>query len=143
MADWKNPKLTVDAIVRTPQGIVLVKRGREPFEGMWALPGGFVEYGEDPERAVLREVEEETGLRGKLLGLVGVYGAPSRDPRGHTVSVVYEVEAQGEPRGGDDAAEARAFSLDRLPVLAFDHGRILEDWRARGRAAVADPRKTK
>jgi 8-oxo-dGTP diphosphatase len=132
MPEWKNPKLTVDAIVLTEQGIVLVKRGREPFRGMWALPGGFVEYGEDPERAVLREVEEETGLRGELLGLVGLYGAPGRDPRGHTVSVVYEVHAQGKPQGGDDAAEARAFPIDDLPPLAFDHARIFADWRKRG-----------
>lgn len=128
MAEWKNPKLTVDAIVPTERGIVLVRRGRGPFAGKWALPGGFVEYGEDPERAVLREVEEETGLRGELLGLVGVYGAPGRDPRGHTVSVVYEVEAEGEPRGADDAAEAAPFLLGATPPLAFDHARILADW---------------
>ncbi|MCA1814613.1 MAG: NUDIX hydrolase, partial [Halobacteriales archaeon] len=103
MPEYRNPKPTVDAILLTPQGVVLVKRARAPYAGTWALPGGFVDYGEEPERACLREVEEETGLRGELVGLVGVYGDPRRDPRGHTIGTVYVVRATGEPRGGDDA----------------------------------------
>jgi 8-oxo-dGTP diphosphatase len=134
MDAWRNPKLTVDAVAVLPGGeVVLVRRGKEPFAGAWALPGGFVEYGEDPALAVLRELEEETGLQGEVVGLVGVYGQPDRDPRGHTVAVAYEVRATGAPRGGDDAAEARAFAPAALPApLAFDHARILADWRRGG-----------
>lgn len=138
--EWKDPKLTVDGIVLTERGIVLVRRGRPPFEGAWALPGGFIDYGEAPEQAVLREVREETGLTGKVTALVGVYGAPGRDPRGHTVSIVYEVEADeaAAPAAGDDAAEVRAFFVGELPPLAFDHGRIVEDW-LRGQRLAAPP----
>jgi 8-oxo-dGTP diphosphatase len=132
----RNPKLTTDGIVELGGGIVLVRRGRPPFEGEWVLPGGFVDHGEDPERAVVREVKEETALDAEVLGLVGVYGAPDRDPRGHHVSVAYHLRGHGEPRGGDDAAEARVFSLDAVPPLAFDHARIVADWRRRGTLAV-------
>jgi 8-oxo-dGTP diphosphatase len=130
---YRNPKLTTDGIVRAGDGIVLVRRGRPPFEGRWALPGGFVDDGEDPAKAVLREVREETGLRARVTGLVGVWGQPSRDPRGHTVSIVYELVAKGEPRGGDDAAEARVMPLAGLPKrMAFDHARIVAAWRRQG-----------
>lgn len=125
----ETPLLTVDAIVARGGRLLLVKRARPPFEGMWALPGGFVEIGESVENAVLRELDEETGLRGRVRRLVGVYSRPERDPRGHTVSVAFEVFApRGEPRGDDDAREA-AFLGPRLPKLAFDHGRIVADWR--------------
>lgn len=130
MAEWRNPKPTVDGVVPWEGGVVLVRRAREPFRGMWALPGGFVDYGEPPERAVVREVKEETGLEVRVARLVGVYGSPDRDPRGHTIGIVYECEAVGgELRGGDDAAEARAWPPDGLPELAFDHGRVLADWK--------------
>lgn len=127
---WRSPRLTVDGIVPLRGGVLLVRRARPPFEGAWVLPGGFVEHGEDPREAVVREVEEEAGLRCRVARLVGVYGAPGRDPRGHTVTIVYELEAlAGEPRAASDAAEARAWPLDALPGLGFDHARILADWR--------------
>ena len=136
---YKNPKLATDGIVCVGDGVVLIRRGRAPFEGAWALPGGFVEDGEDPLDAVAREEREETGLDAAVTGLVGAYGAPDRDPRGHTVSIVYELRALGEPRGGDDAAEARAFARDALPSeMAFDHARILAEWRARGSIPLGD-----
>lgn len=134
---FRNPALTVDAavLVRRPhtggQGrthVLLIERGREPFAGDWALPGGFVEYGEDPDRAVAREVAEETGLTGLPLRQFRVFGRPDRDPRGHTVTVAYVAELVGElpaVMGGDDAAAARWFPVSELPQLAFDHDEVL------------------
>jgi 8-oxo-dGTP diphosphatase len=108
--------------------VVLVER-RNPPHGH-ALPGGFVDPGERVEDAARREALEETGLQVTLTALLGVYSDPDRDPRGHTVSVVYVGRARGEPRGGDDAAAAAAWPLDALPAaLAFDHARILADYR--------------
>lgn len=124
----RNPYLTVDVVIETEGGIVLIERANEPVG--WALPGGFVDYGEAPADAARREVKEETGLEVELTDLLSVYGAPGRDPRQHNVSVVYVGRADGEPRGGDDAARAEVFSLDALPSpLCFDHDRILEDYR--------------
>ncbi|HEX9816590.1 MAG TPA: DUF531 family protein [Candidatus Thermoplasmatota archaeon] len=126
----RGPALTVDAAVIRDDTILLVKRGREPFKGQWTLPGGFVSVGERVEDATLRELEEETSLKGTIDRLVGVYSDPSRDPRHHTVGVVYQVHApNGPPKGGDDAAEAKFWPIDSPPPLAFDHGRILEDVR--------------
>ncbi len=108
--------------------VLLIKRGRPPFEGRYALPGGFVDYGEDLDEAVAREVAEETGLTGVPWRQFRTFGQPGRDPRGHTVSVVYVGVLLGEPPdvvGGDDAAAAAWFSVDRLPDLAFDHAQIL------------------
>ena len=120
---------TVDAIIEVGGGIVLVKR-RFPPPG-WALPGGFVEYGETVEAAAVREAEEETGLKVRLTDLFGVYSDPRRDPRRHTIAVVFIATATGTPVGGDDAAEARVFTPAALPTpLAFDHGLILEDYFA-------------
>ncbi|HJL17284.1 MAG TPA: NUDIX hydrolase [Sandaracinaceae bacterium LLY-WYZ-13_1] len=124
----RNPYPTVDVVIETAGGIVLVKRANEP-KG-WALPGGFVDYGEAPEDAAIREAKEETDLDVELTALLGVYGAPDRDPRQHNLSMTYVARAEGEPRGGDDAARARVFSLDALPSpLCFDHARIVEDYR--------------
>lgn len=110
--------------------LLLVERGKEPYKGRYALPGGFVEYGETVETAVVRELVEETGIKGKIVRLFGVYSDPDRDPRGHTVSVVYELRADGgELQAGDDAAKASFFPLDGLPPLAFDHDRIVTDFR--------------
>jgi 8-oxo-dGTP diphosphatase len=110
--------------------VLLIERGREPFQGSWALPGGFVENGERVHDAALRELAEETGisLEGEL-ALLGVYDTPGRDPRGPTVSVSYLGRATTErsAAGGDDAARAAWFSLDSLPALAFDHALIVAD----------------
>ena len=127
----RPPALTVDGIVPLDGKIVLIRRGKPPFEGSHALPGGFVEYGETVEDAVVREILEETGLRTRVRRLIGVYSDPQRDPRGHTISVVFELEVVGgEMKGGDDALEAKAFKTDDLPTLAFDHEKILKDYLA-------------
>lgn len=125
----RNPAPTVDVVIFDPaRGLVLVER-RNPPPG-WALPGGFVDYGESCEAAALREAREETGLDIVLTGLVGVYSDPARDPRGHTMSVVYAAQAldPARLRAGDDAARAAFHRLDALPPLAFDHGRIVQDF---------------
>ncbi|RLF33327.1 MAG: hypothetical protein DRN07_02895 [Thermoplasmata archaeon] len=122
-----KPSLTVDGVLIRDGAILLVQRKHEPFRGKWALPGGFVEYGETVEEAVLREFEEETGLSAHITRLLGVYSDPARDPRGHTVSVVFILSAEGEPRAGDDAAAARFFHVNDLPPLAFDHEKIIRD----------------
>jgi ADP-ribose pyrophosphatase YjhB (NUDIX family) len=133
---FRNPVPTVDLVIEVEGGIVLIRR-RNPPHG-WALPGGFVDYGESLESAALREAREETSLDVKLTGQLGAYSDPSRDPRQHTISVVFTARASGTPRGGDDAAEAGVFTRDSLPAdLAFDHGRILGDYfdrRRNGRA---------
>ena len=125
---FRNPVPTVDVIIESAGGIVLVRRSREPLG--WALPGGFVDEGETVEEAAAREAREETGLEVELLEQLAVYSDPARDPRKHTLSVVFIGRAQGTPRAGDDAAEARVVALDRLPApLCFDHGRIIADYR--------------
>ena len=115
-------------------GIVLIER-KNPPPG-WALPGGFVDYGESLETAAVREAREETGLDVQLIDQLGAYSAPDRDPRQHTITYVFIARAGGQPRGMDDAARADIFFEDRLPApLAFDHAKILEDyyrWKRRG-----------
>ena len=127
-ATYRNPTPTVDVILRTGEGIVLVLRANEPVG--WALPGGFIDEGETVEHAARREALEETGLAVTLDELFYVYSNPARDPRRHTMSVVFTASADGVPQGSDDAAEARVFPLDALPELVFDHGRIVDDYRA-------------
>jgi 8-oxo-dGTP diphosphatase len=128
----------VDAIVSPRPGSVVLVERRFPPQG-WALPGGFVDEGETVEAAVRRELREETGLTLHDVALFGVYSDPTRDPRGHTVSVVYTATASGTPEAGDDAARAEVFSLDALPEpIAFDHGRILDDYRRLWAAAGGD-----
>jgi 8-oxo-dGTP diphosphatase len=131
---FKNPTLTTDGIVLVNGQIVLIKRGNEPGKGKYALLGGFVEYGETLEACVVREVYEETGLRAEVLDLVGIYSHPDRDPRGHIVTALFYLRARGgELKAGDDAAGVAVHDLDRLPELAFDHGRMISDFLRTGR----------
>jgi len=125
----QTPLITVDALILL-QGMRLVLVERRHFPHGWAIPGGFVDPGESLARAARREALEETGLEITLKEMLHVYSTPWRDPRGDTVSVVYTAEAAGEPRAGDDAALARAFPLDELPLgdMAFDHADILRDY---------------
>ncbi len=135
---FPHPRLTVDAVAIRGDRLLLVKRGKEPYEGRWALPGGFVDRGERLEEAVMRELEEETGAKGRLLGLVGAYSRPDRDPRGHTISVVYAISVDdGDVIGNDDAAEAAWHDLASHPPLAFDHDEILSDYRDRGHLTIS------
>lgn len=124
----RNPAPTVDAVIELPGGgIVLIERRFEPPG--WALPGGFVEYGETVEAATVREAKEETGLDITLTQLLGVYSDPRRDPRRHTIAVVFVARADGTPVAGDDAGNAMVCTESTLPApLAFDHGRILADY---------------
>lgn len=125
------PALTADAVLLKGNEVLLIRRGHAPFQGLWAIPGGFVEVGERVEDACRRELLEETGLKGDIVDLLGVYSDPGRDPRGHTVTVAYVLKVAGivDLAAGDDADEARWFALDKLPDLAFDHARILDDAR--------------
>lgn len=125
----RNPFPTVDIIIETEAGIVLIKRKNPPFG--WALPGGFVDYGESLEQAAKREAKEETLLDVRLVEQFHAYSDPRRDPRFHTLSVVFIATASGKPKAADDAKETAAFSTLDLPEdLAFDHGRILADYLA-------------
>ena len=125
---YQNPSPTVDILIEIePDTVVLIRR-RNPPHG-WAIPGGFVDYGESLEHAAIREAKEETGLDVTLIRQFHTYSDPSRDPRQHTISTVFLASASGEPRGDDDALEARIFPLNALPEpLVFDHASILEDW---------------
>ncbi len=125
-----TPLLTVDVVIELDGGgIVLIER-RNPPPG-WAFPGGFVDVGETVERAAVREAKEETGLDVELVELLGVYSDPSRDSRFHTVSIVYVGRASGTPHAADDAKNVGVFPPHAPPALAFDHARILADYRAR------------
>lgn len=144
---YKTPSLTVDAVIvcedesiacRTCSAarkikdfsMVLIKRKKDPYKGSWALPGGFVEYGETVESAILREVKEETGLEIELLGLVGVYSDPKRDPRGHTVTICYiATKTGGELKADTDASDVICIPKSEILKLklAFDHDLIIKD----------------
>ena len=132
MTWYRNPVPTVDVVIHAPEyGVVLIRRRNEPPG--WALPGGFVDYGETVEQAAVREAREETGLDVQLYGLLGVYSDPKRDPRQHTMSVVFLAHPVGSCNvlGGDDAAEAAWFPIGKWPdPLAFDHATILGDFQA-------------
>jgi 8-oxo-dGTP diphosphatase len=127
----ETPLLTVDIVITSNiekgEPFVLIERKHPPAG--WALPGGFVDLGETVEQAAIREAKEETSLDVTLTGLLGVYSDPGRDPRGHTVSVVFTATAEGELEARDDAKNAGWFGFDELPALAFDHAQILADYR--------------
>jgi 8-oxo-dGTP diphosphatase len=126
----QGPAVAVDAIIERNSEALLIKRKNPPFKDRWALPGGFVEYGEPLEDALRREVKEETSLDVEIKRLHGVYSDPKRDPRGHVISICYVASGRGEPAGGDDAVESRFFLFKELLKLnlAFDHNRILKDF---------------
>ena len=128
MAGPETPKLMVDVVVPSEEGdILLIRRASDPYEGQWALPGGFVEVGETLEDAAAREAEEETGLSVEIVRLVGVYSDPDRDPRGHNVSCAYLARVrEGEPKAATDASEV-SFLDPSTVELAFDHERIVAD----------------
>ena len=128
MSGPETPKIMVDVVVPSEEGrILLIRRGSDPYEGYWALPGGFVEVGETLEAAVAREAEEETGLEVEIVRLVGVYSDPDRDPRGHNVSAAYLARIrEGEPSAATDAAEV-SFLDPSTVELAFDHEKIIAD----------------
>lgn len=130
MKRYKQPFVTVDIIIEYKDGIVLIKR-KNPPEG-WALPGGFVDYGESLESAAIREAKEETGLDIELIRQFHTYSAPDRDPRHHTITTVYIAKGKGLLKSGDDAKKAAVFKKDNLPeVIAFDHKDILNDYFTR------------
>lgn len=131
----KTPYLTTDGIIELYEGdrfkgIVLIERRNKP-KGL-ALPGGFVDVGESVEDALKREMQEETNLDVQIVSLLGVYSDPKRDPRFHTASVVFVVKAHGQPKGGDDAKDAKLYALEEIPMdqLVFDHSEILKDYLA-------------
>lgn len=133
----KTPKLTVDIIIETARGVVLIRRKNPPFG--WAIPGGFVDRGETVEQAAVREAKEETSLELENLRQFHVYSDPKRDPRGHTVSVVFTAEGKGTPKAASDAKEIGVFDQESLPdEIAFDHRKILEDYFA-GRKVESGP----
>lgn len=123
----RNPLLTVDAIIEIDQGIILIKRKNPPAG--WAIPGGFVDYGETLEKAAIREMKEETSLDINLGRQFHTYSNPDRDPRHHTVSTIFIATATGTPEAADDAIDIGVFTKDNLPEdIAFDHRQILEDY---------------
>jgi 8-oxo-dGTP diphosphatase len=125
---YKIPSITTDGIILKDKQILLIKRKNEPFKGKWALPGGFVEYGEKTEGAVIREVSEETGLKTKIRTLAGVYSDPNRDPRGHIITIIYVLDiVKGNVKAGDDASDVKFFDVHQLPALATDHNKIIND----------------
>jgi len=129
--NYPRPAVTTDAILVSPsRKVLLIERGREPFKGTWALPGGFIDMDESLETACKRELEEETGIQIQELKQFKAYGDVNRDPRHRTISVVFYAYADTEigPKAGDDAVNACWFPLADLPELAFDHGKILEEF---------------
>jgi len=131
--EYKNPVPTVDLVVRKGNLILLEQRGREPFMGMRCLPGGHVDYGETVEKAALRELKEETSVDAKLVGILGVFSDPERDPRGHRINTVFIADwIYGNPTGADDAKNAEWINEAELRnpsfQMAFDHSLIIQDY---------------
>jgi 8-oxo-dGTP diphosphatase len=128
---YRNPTPTVDIVIelidRADRPIILIERLNPPLG--WALPGGFVDYGESVEQAAVREAQEEVGLAVQLVDLLGVYSDPDRDPRQHTLSLVYIATATGVPQAGDDAKHVKIVPTWKIPPnLCFDHEKILRDY---------------
>ena len=133
---FKNPFPTVDIIIEIDNGIILIERANPPLG--WAIPGGFVDYGESLEDSARREALEETGLKVELLRQFHTYSDPSRDSRQHNISTVFIARAVGTPKAGSDAKQARVFTTPPQP-LVFDHAKILEDyyqWLEKGRSDI-------
>lgn len=130
MGELNHIAVAVDAIIIKEDKILLVKRENNPFKNHWALPGGFVNIGESVEEAVLREIEEETSLTASITKLIGLYSKPNRDPRGHVISIVFSMKANGTPKAGDDASKTIYFSKEEIQGLdiAFDHKDIIFDY---------------
>ena len=129
--EYPRPAVTTDVIliaIKPHPQVLFIKRGKEPYNGCWALPGGFVDMDEDLPAAAMRELEEETGIKDVIITQFKTYGSVNRDPRHRTISVVYTsiIEAPIKAVGMDDAADAEWFSVDELPPLAFDHQLIME-----------------
>ncbi len=142
----RTPEIAADIVIeledRPGRPIVIIRRAHPPLGH--ALPGGFVDIGETVEHAAVREAREETGLEVRLVALLGVYSDPARDPRGHTVAIVYVATARGEPVAGDDAAGIVVTDPESAPPLVADHNRIVADyvaWRRTRNALHADPAK--
>lgn len=127
MAELKTPFITVDIIIRYDNGLVLIERKNPPFG--WALPGGFVDIGESLEEAAVREAKEETTLDVNLVEQFYAYSAPHRDPRFHTITMVFIGDGEGSLKGRDDARKAEVFTERALPnMIAFDHREIIADY---------------
>ncbi len=125
----RHPLVAVDGLVPHGGKLVAVRRKNDPYRGMPALPGGFIELGERVEEAVVREVREETGLQTRIARLVGVFSDPKRDPRGHVISIAYGLEETGgELRAGGDAAAIILLDPDGTVAMAFDHATIVRGW---------------
>ncbi len=127
---WKSPSVAADSVLVRDGKILLVRRRNEPYRGHYALPGGIVDPWETLEECALRELMEETGITGRIIALLGVYSDPDRDPRVRMISAAFVVDyVEGEPKAGDDASDALFFPADGLPDLAFDHDRVVGDYR--------------
>lgn len=129
--EYRSPAVTTDVVLFSLSGqtlkVLLIQRGNPPFQGQWAFPGGFLDYGEEPMAGALRELKEETGITDVVIEQFGAFGNPNRDPRGHTISIAYYgfiEDSRSSATGGDDATDAQWFDATDLPQLAFDHSLV-------------------
>ena len=140
MGKHKIPSITTDIFIFDEDfNFILIQRKNEPYKDYWALPGGYVEYGESVENAAIREAKEETSIDVELKELVGVYSEPDRDPRGHSITVVYTAKGNMDNRkANDDACDIRIYSAEKLDEikLAFDHNRIIEDCLKKAKKSI-------
>ncbi len=131
MGKYRNPSLTTDIFIYNEnKEFILIKRRNNPYKNYWALPGGFVDYGESVEDAAIRESKEETTIDVELDKLVGVYSKPNRDPRGHTISIVFTAKGNmDDKKADDDAIDIDTFTKEKIKEmkLAFDHDKIIND----------------